>query len=159
MSKTIPTNTISPSLPDGASKYQDLEATVKACVSSAINSEPLPALPTNVSAALSDTSRPEGGKPTYIEPQLIKSSCKLPEYPTSSLTADATGTTTLAFNIGVRGRPTEAEIIRSAGRTAAHKLLDVTALFALMQCNFEPATLEGKPVTAWVNISYIWSIR
>lgn len=139
--------------------YRDLEGSAKSCITSAIAAEPTPDIPAVILASLRDAMQNPRISPAFVEPKLIKSSCKPPDYPTTALDAQAAGATKLAFQIGVRGKPTDAEISRTAGRSAAHKLLDVTALFALMQCDFEPATLNGKPVNAWVEVTYVWKLQ
>ena len=152
------TETTAPVSAEIGDQYSAIAASAKTCIASAIAAEPLPTFPAPVLAALADASRSDGTSPAYVKPKLIRASCTAPDYPLVSQRAQATGTTTLAFYIGPRGRPIDGEVVKSAGRFAEHKLLDVNALFALMQCDFEPATLNGKPVAGWIEVNYVWSL-
>jgi TonB family protein len=87
------------------------------------------------------------------------SSCKLPEYPAASRRAEATGNTRLAFHISANSDVIDGEVMTSAGTSPAHKLLDVTALFSLMQCRFEPARDRGQTLDAWTEVVYKWKLE
>jgi TonB family protein len=89
----------------------------------------------------------------------FQGSCKPPEYPAASLRAAAQGTTRLLFQVAIDGKPRDVLIVRSAGNTAPHKLLDFSVALAGMQCTFTPAQLDGKDVEGWVSIEYVWELR
>lgn len=81
------------------------------------------------------------------------------DYPTASLRAFATGRTVVRLSIGPDGRLAGRHVIRSAGATREHKLLDRLVITKLSECQFTPGTDEnGKPVYATVDVEYVWTI-
>jgi protein TonB len=60
------------------------------------------------------------------------------DYPAAALRAEATGTTRVRFNVGADGALAGAEVIRSAGPTREHKMLDRVAVSKLSGCKFVP---------------------
>jgi D-alanyl-D-alanine endopeptidase (penicillin-binding protein 7) len=83
------------------------------------------------------------------------SSCKKPEWPKSSLAAGHTGTVTLRFLISETGRVNDYELKGSSG----DPLLDEAARVGISKCLFKPATREGKPVAAWMQMKYVWVLH
>jgi periplasmic protein TonB len=50
-------------------------------------------------------------------------------------------------------------VVRSAGPTREHKMLDRLALSKLSECQFRPGTDEnGKPVGATTEVEYVWKL-
>ena len=82
------------------------------------------------------------------------------DYPPAAQRAEATGTSVIRFSIGPDGRLAGApQIVRSAGATREHKLLDRLAASKLSECRFTPGTDEnGKPVGATVDVEYVWKL-
>ncbi|UGQ46853.1 M56 family metallopeptidase [Massilia endophytica] len=83
------------------------------------------------------------------------SSCKKPEWPRSSLAAEHTGTVHLRFLISAEGRVTDYQLKSSSG----DPLLDEAARVGISKCMFKPATRNGKPVAAWMQMQYIWTLH
>jgi TonB family protein len=81
--------------------------------------------------------------------------CALPEWPLPSLRAEHTGTVTLAFLIGKDGRVLETRIKKSSG----HPELDLAAQEGIERCSFTPGTENGAPVTAWMDMQYVWRLE
>ncbi len=82
------------------------------------------------------------------------------DYPSAAKRAEATGTTRLRFSIGPDGRLTGVpEIVRSAGATREHKMLDRLAASKLSECRFKAGADEnGKPVGASFDVDYVWKL-
>jgi protein TonB len=82
------------------------------------------------------------------------------DYPRAALRAEATGLTKIRFQIDANGRMVGSEIIKSAGPTREHKLLDRLAADKLGGCKFTPGTDEnGRAVGASFDVEYVWKIE
>jgi len=78
------------------------------------------------------------------------------DYPGAAVRAEATGTTVIRFNIGPDGRLVGADVVKSAGPTREHKLLDRVAVSKLSGCRFSAGTDEnGRPVGAFTDVTYV----
>ena len=82
-------------------------------------------------------------------------SCDKPIYPAESKMAKHEGTVTIGFLVDTNGVVQDTKIIRSSGK----ELLDVAARDALKLCKFAPATKDGKAVTDWAKIQYVWTLK
>lgn len=81
------------------------------------------------------------------------------DYPAAARRAEATGTTKVRFSVGADGKLTSAEIVRSAGSSREHKMLDRIALSKLSECTFRAGTDEnGRPVGASFDVDYVWKL-
>jgi TonB family protein len=60
----------------------------------------------------------------------------------------------MTFLIDKSGRITKSKIESSSG----HPLLDNAALTALNKCKFKPATVNGKIISAWTKVDYVWKL-
>jgi periplasmic protein TonB len=81
------------------------------------------------------------------------------DYPAAAVRAEATGTTRIRFNIGADAKLLGSEVVRSAGPTREHKMLDRLALSKLSECQFRAGTDEnGKPVGAAFDVEYVWKL-
>jgi protein TonB len=82
------------------------------------------------------------------------------EYPAAAQRADATGTTTVRVNVDTAGKITSVDVLRSAGPTREHKLLDRFLVSKIMSaCSAKPGTDEnGRPVGASVTVQYVWKL-
>jgi len=82
-----------------------------------------------------------------------------PVYPPAALRARAQGDSMLRFGIDAQGKITSTEVIRSAGPTPEHRLLDQAAVEAFSHCRFTPGTgTDGQPIGTQVSITYRWVI-
>jgi TonB family protein len=116
-------------------------------------------LPSAILAQLEDAYTTDVVARGFSSPKADFDSCKLPEYPVAARRAGATGSTKLTFHIRANSRVIDGEVTKSAGKSPSHKLLDVTALFSLMQCKFEPAKFRGQPIDAWTEVEYRWVLE
>jgi TonB family protein len=146
-------------IPSEPSTALSIEVLATDCIRRAAPAESIGTLPPSVVAQLDDAFAHESAPQSYFAPKADFRSCKLPEYPPRSLRAEAVGTSRVAFRISADGKVLDAEIVGTAGVSPAHKLLDVSAMFSLMQCPFEPAKLRGKTVEAWTEVSYVWKLK
>ncbi|MDP1900938.1 MAG: energy transducer TonB [Rubrivivax sp.] len=81
------------------------------------------------------------------------------DYPAAARRADATGTTRVRFQVGADGKLAGAEVVRSAGATREHKMLDRLAVAKLSECNFKPGRDEnGRPIGGSFEVEYIWKL-
>lgn len=86
--------------------------------------------------------------------------CDKPEYPAAAQRADAQGTTVIRFTVDAEGKVSKAEIVRSAGSSREHRLLDRAAVDALGRCRFIPGKDEsGKSIGAFANVEYKWTLE
>lgn len=82
------------------------------------------------------------------------SACAELDYPARSLRNEETGTTTLAFLVGLDGKVVDSRIEKSSG----FKDLDNAARAGLSKCKFKPATVDGKPEQTWSKLQYVWKL-
>jgi protein TonB len=81
------------------------------------------------------------------------------DYPAAARRAEATGTTKIRFSVGADGKLAGAEILRSAGSSREHKMLDRIALSKLSECSFKAGLDEnGRPVGASFDVDYVWKL-
>jgi protein TonB len=82
------------------------------------------------------------------------------DYPRAALRAEATGTTTIRFSIDATGKLAGTQVVKSAGPSREHKMLDRVALEKLSGCSFTPGQDEnGRPVGASFDVEYVWKIQ
>jgi protein TonB len=82
------------------------------------------------------------------------------DYPAAALRAEATGSTKIRFTVGPDGKMNNAEIVKTAGPSREHKMLDRVALTKLSECSFRPGNDEnGKPVGGSFEVEYVWKIE
>jgi TonB family protein len=95
---------------------------------------------------------PDGATPAP-RPLADTSTCSRPVYPEEDARLKNAGTVTMQFLIGADGWVVESKVQTSSGYAS----LDEAARAGLAKCRFRPATLEGKPVRAWVGVQYVWT--
>ncbi|WP_284615404.1 TonB family protein [Aquabacterium humicola] len=78
--------------------------------------------------------------------------CRTLAYPAIAMAARAQGTTGVGFSIGPDGKVNKAVIVRPAGATREHRLLDRAAVEHLASCTF-PVPAEPQRM---VRIDYVW---
>jgi TonB family protein len=83
-----------------------------------------------------------------------------PAYPVEALKAKVQGDTQLRLSIDTGGRIASAEVVKSAGLTPEHKLLDQAIARSVQGCTlFAPRTdPNGQPVAYSVDIFYPWRL-
>src|SRR5471032_3311522 len=82
-------------------------------------------------------------------------SCAKPAWPKEALRKEQSGTVTLSFLIAADGSVADTKLVRSSG----FPLLDEAAASGMRQCRFKPGTVDGKPVSAWHQIQYVWELE
>lgn len=82
------------------------------------------------------------------------------EYPPAAVRAEATGTSRIQVNVDATGRITSVDVLRSAGPTREHKMLDRLVVSKIMStCKASPARdEEGKPVAGSIQVEYVWKL-
>jgi protein TonB len=81
-------------------------------------------------------------------------------YPPAAQRAEATGTTRIRFQVDATGKLGGAEVVRSAGASREHRLLDRVALTKLSECTFRPGIDEnGKPTGGTFEVEYVWKLE
>ncbi len=84
---------------------------------------------------------------------------KADDYPGPALKSEATGTTRIRFTVGSDGKMVNSEVIKSAGPTREHRLLDRVAQTKLSECSFKPGADEnGAAVGGSFEVEYVWKI-
>jgi protein TonB len=81
--------------------------------------------------------------------------CSRPAYPKASIRNEETGTVTLFFTIAPTGRIVRSGVERSSG----FRDLDKAALVGVSTCKFKPASINGIPVQATMNMQYVWNLE
>jgi TonB family protein len=82
------------------------------------------------------------------------SSCTKPVWPKEALRNEYQGTVTLSFLIGEDGVVRKSRVTKSSG----YPILDLAAQEGLDRCKFKPGTENGKPVEAWTQMQYVWTL-
>ena len=81
------------------------------------------------------------------------------DYPSAAQRSEATGTTRIKFTVDANGKLAGAEVLRSAGSTREHKMLDRVALAKLSDCVFKAGADEnGRAVGASFEVDYVWKL-
>jgi TonB family protein len=80
--------------------------------------------------------------------------CDYPEYPVIAMRDGAQGAVKMRLQLDVDGRVIAADVLKGAGETRAHQILNKSAVQAFVKCKFEP----GEP-GRFVDIGYVFSIR
>jgi periplasmic protein TonB len=82
------------------------------------------------------------------------------DYPRAARNSEATGTTVVRFNVGADGKLAgPPEILKSAGPTREHKMLDRIAVSKLGECSFRAGSDEnGRAVGASFTVDYVWKL-
>lgn len=113
---------------------------------------PAPAAPPAPPAAPRQAARPAIANVQACAP-------KNEDYPPAAVRTEATGTTKIAFTVGADGKLTGSQIVRSAGPSREHKMLDRLALQKLSDCAFRPGADEnGRPVGGTFEVEYVWKL-
>ena len=116
-----------------------------------------PAAPIAPPAPPAPTAPRVGAKPAIANVQ--ECAPKGSDYPAAAVRAEATGTSKIRFSIGADGKMVGSEVVKSAGPSREHKLLDRLAVTKLSECNFKPGTDEnGKAVGASFDVDYVWKL-
>ena len=85
---------------------------------------------------------------------------KSEDYPPAAIRANAVGTTKVRFAVGPDGKLAGAEVVKSAGPSREHKLLDRVAVSKLSECTFKAGMDEnGKPMGASFDVDYVWKLE
>ena len=81
------------------------------------------------------------------------------DYPAAATRAEATGTTKVRFNVGADGKLAGAEVVKSAGPSREHKMLDRVAVAKLSECTFKPGLDEnGRAIGGSFDVEYVWKL-
>lgn len=89
-----------------------------------------------------------------VAAHIVAGSCPLPKWPKPSPGAIETGSITVGFLVGDDGQLRETSILSSSG----FERLDRASAQAVQGCQFNAATEDGKPITAWGRISYRFTL-
>ncbi len=117
---------------------------------------PMDAVPPLVPGASASSWRPASAQ----APMIDVSHCDRPDYPVAAARAGATGTTVVAFAVDALGHVSGAQVLRSAGPSREHKLLDRAAVDALGKCAFKAGVDEsGQPVGGNASVEYAWTLN
>ncbi|MEK8033499.1 TonB family protein [Ideonella sp. DXS29W] len=82
------------------------------------------------------------------------------DYPAAARRAEATGTTRLRFTIDAAGALVRSEILKSAGVSREHRLLDKVAESKLAGCYFTAGIDEnGRAVGGTFEVDYVWRLE
>lgn len=80
------------------------------------------------------------------------SSCSKPVYPPQALANKVEGESTIGFLVGPDGKVRDSRIYKSSGDAS----LDEAVRSAISKCSFKPPLYQGKPVQAWLPVTYVW---
>jgi periplasmic protein TonB len=125
---------------------------------------PPPAAPVTIAPPPAPEAPPAPPPPPRVaaRPAIANASACAPtsdDYPAAARRAEATGTTSVRFNVGADGKLAGAEVVRSAGPSREHKQLDRVALSKLSECTFRAGQDEnGRPVGATFQVDYVWKL-
>ena len=97
---------------------------------------------------------------TGYHPDRTRTYCFRPAYPTAAARAGATGSTTLEITVDATSTVTRVVVVKSAGDTPAHKLLDQTAIDDIATCTMNAAKgRDGQPVTMTARMTFNWVLK
>ena len=131
-----------------------ITVTREAPPSAPVNIAPAPPAPVTAPATAPAPVR-AAAKPAIANVQACAP--KGEDYPAAALRAEATGTTKIRFTIDAAGKLVKSEVLKSAGASREHRLLDRVATEKLGGCTFSPGIDEqGKPVGGTFEVDYVW---
>lgn len=82
------------------------------------------------------------------------------DYPLAAARANATGITRVRFTVDAEGKLAKAEVVKSAGPTREHRMLDRIAVDKLSECKFRPGVDDsGHPAGGTFEAEYVWSLQ
>jgi protein TonB len=93
-----------------------------------------------------------------FEPDLSRTSC-VPVYPPAAVRAGAVGTTVVEMVIDASARIQRITVVKSAGDTRVHKLLDRAVVENLATCPFKRASKVAVPDRQTVTVKYEWRLE
>lgn len=125
-----------------------------------VHVNPLSAAVPAVSAV---TTPPPAGARAAGQPAIadVKSCAPTREdYPRAALRAEATGSTRIRFAVDATGKLGGLDIVKSAGHSREHKMLDRVAADKLAECRFTPGMDEnGRAIGGTFDVEYVWKIE
>lgn len=124
---------------------------------------PPPPAPVTIAPPPQPVAAPPGPPPQAARPAIANVKACAPkdeDYPPAAARSEATGTTKVRFAIDGTGALVKAEVVKSAGSSREHKMLDRTAVEKLSQCKFTPGMDEnGRPVGGTFDVDYVWKLQ
>jgi D-alanyl-D-alanine endopeptidase (penicillin-binding protein 7) len=81
--------------------------------------------------------------------------CAKPMYPAADLAADHQGTVTLGFLVDAGGAVTRSTVDKSSGYAS----MDEAARSALVKCRFRAGLQDGRAVSGWAKVQYVWTLE
>jgi len=82
------------------------------------------------------------------------------DYPLVARDAEAEGTTRISLAVDANGKLVDRQILRSAGPSPEHRLLDRVALDKLSRCRFTAGRNElGEPVASRIQLDIVWRLN
>ncbi|WP_374431051.1 energy transducer TonB [Ideonella dechloratans] len=101
---------------------------------------------------------PRGARPAIAD--IAACAPKGSDYPVAAARAQATGTTRVRFTVDAEGKLAKAEIVKSAGPSREHRMLDRVAVDKLSECKFRPGFDEnGHPTGGTFEAEYVWTLQ
>jgi len=124
---------------------------------------PPPAPPVTIAPPPAPEPAPAPPAPVAAKPAIANvNSCapRSEDYPVAALRAEATGTTKIRFTIDGTGKLVKVDVLKSAGGSREHRMLDRVAVDKLSTCKFSPGIdSNGKPVGGSFDVEYVWKIN
>lgn len=99
-------------------------------------------------AALAEETR-------FKPPSIDAARCKFPGYPKPALRRGEEGLVGVGVQVDEGGAVLDTKILLSSGSPD----LDQAAQTAFRKCPHTPATVDGRPVTMWGQVQYVWTIE
>lgn len=97
--------------------------------------------------------------PVRIAPRMDFNVCEKPEYASAARRAQVEGTVEVEFTMDTTGKVVEAKIVRSAGMSREHRLLDRATLAAVEACRGTPGSVGGVKQTLTSRVIYEWKLE
>jgi periplasmic protein TonB len=126
---------------------------------------PPPAAPVFITPPPAPAAPPAPPAPPRVaaRPAIANASSCAPtgdDYPGPARRTEATGTSTIRFNVGPDGKLAgPPEVVKSAGPSREHKMLDRVAVTKLGECTFRAGLDEnGRPMGGTFTVEYVWKL-
>lgn len=109
-----------------------------------------------IALAQAPADAPAAERPAQIDS--ASPNCQ-PAWPEAALKAGVTGTTVVRFHVDARGQVQRAEVVRAAGPSLEHRLLDYAFEQALASCPYTPGRdWNGRAVGGIVTATHVWQL-
>lgn len=120
---------------------------------------PPPAPPVTISPPPAPAAPPAPpAPPARVASRLDFNVCAKPSYNAATQRAAVEGTVIISYTMDTNGKISDAAVVKSAGVSREHRMLDRFTLDAVLACVGRPGTIGGVPQKLTDRVEYVWKL-